>query len=265
MSIAPALGLTLVAPAVALQAQTEETSPSTRVSTQGSSATQNEQQGQEDAGKSAGYARPFRSTSWWNTPLGRAPRDPHSGAYIRDSRNRAHTQNYLKLVLGDWGMPSYRSDRSDPLYRINPASGPSMRVHIPAHATQMRADDASLSIVDTRTHKVVGLSGANFKGGRWTATGASRYFIRSNGVEESLPGGTKGNQGHRGIPSSTQVVTKREIRRGAIRHRLEVYWWETASRTPRGRDAYFPMPNSESGKNGIVPEGIVLRIKRSVD
>jgi hypothetical protein len=60
-------------------------------------------------------------------------------------------------------------------------------------------------------------------------------------------------------------VTKAEIQRGKIRHRLEVYWWETASRTPNGKSAYFPMTGAESGKTGVVPEGAVVRLKRSVN
>jgi hypothetical protein len=61
------------------------------------------------------------------------------------------------------------------------------------------------------------------------------------------------------------AVTKAEIRRGVIRHRLEVYWHETASRTPDGARAYFPMTDSESGKTGVVPEGAVIRIRPSVN
>ena len=61
------------------------------------------------------------------------------------------------------------------------------------------------------------------------------------------------------------AVTKGEIQRGKIRHRLEIYWHETASRTPEGRSAYFPMTGSESGKSGVVPEGAVIRIKPSVN
>ncbi|MBA3232493.1 MAG: hypothetical protein H0T17_00880, partial [Propionibacteriales bacterium] len=118
---------------------------------------------------------------------------------------------------------------------------------------------------DSATNQAVGLSGAKYVAGRWTATGVSRYYLGSHGITQGLANGTKGNLGHRGIPSPMQSVSKREVRRGAINHRLEVYWWETAATTPQGPDAYFPMSNSESGKNGVVPEGIVVRIKRSVD
>jgi hypothetical protein len=208
--------------------------------------------------------RPFQPTSYWNTRLGKAPRSPHSAAWIRDSLNSAHTQNYLKLVLGDWGMPVVRSHPSDPLNTVS-ANGRSIRVHIPARARPMAADDAAIVIIDRSTDQVVGLQGARYANGHWTATGMSRYHYQSNGIAGGLPGGRKANFGHRGVPASVQAVTKREVLRGKIRHRLEVYWWETADRTPEGSSAYFPMTGSESGKTGVVPEGAVIRLKPSVD
>jgi hypothetical protein len=216
------------------------------------------------AAKSVTGGRPFKPTSYWNTKLGQAPRNPHSAAWIRDSLNKSHTQNYLKLVMGDYSMPVYRSDASDPVYRFH-SNGHTVGVHIPKHAHPMTGDDSALTIFDRATGQVVGLGGAKRTSGGWTAAGVSRYKYASNGIAGGLPGGSKANFGHRGIPASVAAVTKAEIRRGHIRHRLEVYWWETASRTPEGRSAYFPMTGSESGKTGVVPEGAVIRIKPGVN
>lgn len=209
-------------------------------------------------------ARPFKPTSYWNTRLGNAPRSPHNAAWIRDSQKASHTQNYLKLVLGAWGMPVYTSGASDPVYRIR-SSGHTVRVHIPAKARPMGTDDAAMVVIDRATDKVVSLQGAKFANGHWTVAGLSRYGSQSNGIARGLPGGSRANFGHRGIPGSVRAVTKAEIQRGKIRHRLEVYWWETASRTPNGKSAYFPMTGAESGKTGVVPEGAVVRLKRSVN
>jgi hypothetical protein len=100
---------------------------------------------------------------------------------------------------------------------------------------------------------------------RWTAAGTDRYYLSSTGIQHSLPGGHRGNEGHRGIPSTYRAVHKQEVMSGAIHHRLELFWWATAGHTPGGRQAYFPMSGSEQHKGGVVPEGIVLRIKPSVN
>lgn len=207
-------------------------------------------------------ARPFQPTSYWNTPLGHAPHSTHSASWIHDASAKSGT--HLTLVLGDWGMPVYRAKASDPLVTIT-SSGHRVRVHIPANARPMSANDAALTVIDPSTNQVVGLFGAHVSGGKWTVSGLSRYLFQSNGIAGGLPGGRKANFGHRGIPASVPAVTRAEIAKGKIRHRLEIYWHETASATPEGPSAYFPMTGSESGKNGVVPEGAVIRIKPGVD
>ncbi|WP_151084739.1 hypothetical protein [Nocardioides cynanchi] len=202
--------------------------------------------------------RPFKPGSYWNTKLGNAPLDAHSSAWINDAE--AHSGTHLTLVLGAWGMPVYRSSASDPLVQIS-SGGHTVRFHIPAGARPMAANDAALTVIDPTTNQVVGLFGAHVSGGKWSVSGLSRYRYSSKGIAGGLPGGIKANFGHRGIPASVPAVTLAEIRRGRIRHRLEIYWHETASRTPEGASAYFPMTGSESGKTGVVPEGAVIRIK----
>jgi hypothetical protein len=212
--------------------------------------------------RAVGGVRPFRHGSYWNTRLGHAPVSSHSDAWIRDAK--AHSGTHLALVLGEWGMPVYRAAPSDPLVRIS-SSGHRIRVHIPRGAHPMVGNDAALTVIDRSANQVVGLFGAHVSGGKWSVTGLSRYRYRSNGIAGGLRGGIKANFGHRGIPASVPVITKKEIKRGAIRHRLEIYWHETASKTPTGKSAYFPMTGSESGNSGVVPEGAVIRIKRSVN
>src|SRR5215218_9955644 len=109
--------------------------------------------------------RPFKPTGYWNTPLGDAPRSTHSARWIRDSLKKSHTQNNLGLVLGDWGMPVYRSHASDTLYRVR-ANGQAVRVHIPAKARPMAGDDAALVIIDRATDRVVSLAGARYANGK---------------------------------------------------------------------------------------------------
>jgi hypothetical protein len=222
------------------------------------------------AGLAGHAARPdahrlaFQPGSWWNTPIGSAPVDRHSAAYIKDSENIRHTQGYLKLVSGRWGSPTYTARRSDRAYTINPTRyGPTVTVHIPRHARPQRTSDGQLTVIDRSTDQSVGLWRARYHRGtrRWTASGADRYYLGSNGIQHTLPGGHRGNDGHRGIPAAYQAVHKKEVRAGAINHPLEIYWWATAGHTPEGPKAYFPMNGAEQHKGGVVPEGIVLRIK----
>jgi hypothetical protein len=216
----------------------------------------------------AGGKLAFRTSSWWNTPLGSAPVDRHSSAYIRDSRRTAHTQPYLKLVLGRWGSPTFTARASDRWYTINPTRyGPTITVHIPAHARPQATTDGQMTVLDRSSNQSVGLWRAVYhrKHHRWTAAGTDRYYLSSSGIQQTLPGGIRGNDGHRGIPSAYRAVTKKEVVAGAINHPLELFWWATAGRTPEGRAAYFPMSGAEQNKGGVVPEGIVIRIKRSVN
>ncbi|HET7431116.1 MAG TPA: hypothetical protein VFJ89_06385 [Nocardioides sp.] len=206
--------------------------------------------------------RPFKPGSYWNSRLGKAPVSTHSAAWIHDAK--ANSGSHLTLVLGDWGMPVYRAKASDPLVRLS-ASGHHVRVHIPRRARPMTGNDAAMTVIDRSTNQVVGLFGAHKSSGKWSVSAISRYLFQSNGIAGGLRGGIKANYGHRGIPASVPAVTKKEIKRGRIRHRLEIYWHETASKTPDGKSAYFPMTESESGKNGVVPEGAVIRIKPGID
>jgi len=218
--------------------------------------------GQVDRAAAAAGSRPFRPTSYWNTRLGPAPHSPHSSQWIKDAKK--YGGHGLNLIIGDWGMPVYRSKASDPVYRFS-SNGHSVRVHIPRQARPMNASDAALTVIDRSTNQVVGLFGAHYSNGNWSASAVSRYRYQSNGIAGGLPGGRKANFGHRGIPASVPAVTKAEIQRGKIRHRLEIYWHETASRTLEGRSAYFPMTGSESGKSGVVPEGAVIRIRPTLN
>jgi hypothetical protein len=212
--------------------------------------------------KAATGSRPFKASGYWNSKLGHAPVSSHSAAWIQDAK--AHSGTHVSLVLGDWGMPVYRSKASDPLVQIT-SSGHTVRFRIPLNARPMIGSDAALTVIDRTTNQVIGLFGAHGSGRSWSVSGLSRYVYNSNGIAGGLPGGGRANFGHRGIPASVPAVTKAEIRRGKIRHRLEMYWHETAARTPEGKSAYFPMTESESGHTGVVPEGAVIRIKPSVN
>jgi hypothetical protein len=213
--------------------------------------------------------RPFTASSYWNTKLSpTAPVDMNSSAYIEDSRDPSHTQGYLRLTGApdtsqSYTTPVYWARPTDPLYTLTPRrNGEPVRVHIPEHATPASGGDAQMTIIDLSLDQVVGVNGASYHPGRnrWTVGSTDRYMISSNGLSKQVPGhDDERNFGHRGVPASARVVRVDEVRGGRIDHRLECYWWATAPAH------HWPLSGHETGKGGLVPEGIVIRIKPSVD
>ena len=220
-------------------------------------------------GAGAPVFRPFRASSYWNTKLPpAAPVDMHSPAYLEDSRDPRHTQDYLRLTGApgtsqSYTTPVYWAQPSDPLYTITPRrNGEPVQVHIPKRATPARGSDAQMTIIDLSLDQVVGLNGASYRASRdrWTVGSTDRYIISSNGLGRDVPGHDDDrNFGHRGVPASARVVRVDEVRAGRIDHRLECYWWATAPAH------HWPLSGHETGKGGLVPEGMVIRIRPSVD
>jgi hypothetical protein len=109
-------------------------------------------------------------------------------------------------------------------------------------------------------NKVVGLHGSTFSNGQYSADGIDSYGLSSNGLAGTAAGADDANNfGHRGVSSATRAIRLDEIQAGAINHRLECFWWATAP------SHYWPMVGHENNKGGIVPEGIVIRIKPTVN
>lgn len=221
---------------------------------------------------SAAPSRAFLPSSYWNTPLdlsGPAPVHSNNAAWIADSLKSAHTQNYLALTMGSFALPYYSSTCTDKAYTINPAKyGDTYTVRIPAGAKPMPGTDSELAVFDMCSNQAVGLHHAVFNGTAWTSDGLDHYALNSQGLARKIAtSDSTTNSGHRGIPSPIRAVRHDEVTAGAISHRLECYWHATAEVTPEvgDKEAYWPMVGAENGKGGIVPEGVVIRIKRSVN
>jgi hypothetical protein len=213
--------------------------------------------------------RPFQASSYWNTGLPRsAPVDPKSPVYIRDSLDRRHTQGFLGLTGApgssqSYATPVYWAQATDPVYTIVPTrNGEPVQVHIPRHATAASGSDGQMTIIDVSLDQVVGLNRASYRPtrDRWLVGSTDRYMISSNGLSAGVPGhDDPRNFGHRGVPASARAVRVDEMRAGIIDHRLECFWWATAPAH------YWPLSGHETGKGGVVPEGMVIRVKPSVD
>ncbi|MBW2533447.1 MAG: hypothetical protein JRI55_18290 [Deltaproteobacteria bacterium] len=64
---------------------------------------------------------------------------------------------------------------------------------------------------------------------------------------------------------TARAIRMDEVAAGAINHRLECFWHATGRPNDSTPWYYWPLAGYESGKGGIVPEGLVLRIKPSVN
>ncbi|MBA2560852.1 MAG: hypothetical protein H0V07_13395 [Propionibacteriales bacterium] len=204
--------------------------------------------------------RAFKTTSIWNQPLPvNAPIDVDSARFIADAK--AHSDSYLKLTLGSFAMPTYFATVNDPLRTVTDSHGRVVTLHIPDAAAPMDSNDAEFTVFDKSMNVCVGFHHAQRDAaGKITTEGLDRWHLDSNGLHGKLPQSDDNyNLGHRGSPAPLRQIRLDEVRSGLIAHKLAAYWWATAEK------GYFPMYGYESGKGGVVPEGMQLRVKRSVD
>ena len=203
-----------------------------------------------------------------------APIDSRSQIYIDDSLNTSHTQNYLRFTAApgtvqDFGLSLFWAKSTDPLHTLvdgkHYTSSNPVVIHIPADAKPQSGSDGEVVVFDLSTDQVIEMSKSSVDAnGKWTINGTlDRYILSSNGLDSRVNGANDSrNFGHRGISPSNRGIRLDEIRAGVIPHRLECYWWATGTQTV---DHYWPMAGDEGAKGGIVPEGIVIRIKPSVN
>ena len=210
--------------------------------------------------------RAFTNDSWWNTPI------PSSiGADARSSDMiawmKANEPDGVKLSTLAWSMPDYMAAETDPLAKIIDTRGNVVSIHIPEDVVMMDGNDKAMCIIDLSTDQslatfeTVKVSDTTF-----TCTGMARYWLDSEGVA-ATSGGTAGNFGHRGIPGPVMDIRKAELDAGLIAHRLKCaisgpgepdeWGW--------GTDPIWPMNGYEKGHGNGPPEGVVLRLKPSVD
>jgi len=206
----------------------------------------------------------FDEDSYWNIPMpSTAPVDPQSAVWIADSLDPANTQPYLRLPDAGVkpGVPVYEATKSDPLHRICAKIRPTcIDIRIPNEAAPANTRDSILQVWDRTTNQVVGMHKASRNAdGTFSYEGIDRWFLSSEGLDQQLPNSTSGNFGHRGLPAPVRVVRLDEVRAGKIQHRLSCFWHATSEQV------YWPMVQYETGKTGIVPQGVVIRIKPSVN
>jgi hypothetical protein len=212
----------------------------------------------------------FSSDSYWNTPLPPdAPVDPGSAAIIRFLMSDNDPEYVILTGLnrpgGAFGRPMYWAKPGDPTYRVRgigvslPPELDSLR--IPRGAEPDPTADSAMTVFDPGRGYVVGLFRAAFRDGHWHAGGADVFYLRSNGLDGSLPqSDDRRNGGHRGMPQALNGVRLDEIRSGSIRHVLEIFVNQTKC------EHVFPMVGDECGTNdpSAPPEGTRIRIRPDI-
>lgn len=205
--------------------------------------------------------RAFTPNSYWNTPFpANAPIDPESARYIADSMQYSQSK-YLVFTMSDgFGQNIYYGSPSDPVYNLQAQKG-TVPIHIPLSARPATGSDSQMVVFDRTPgfNRVVGMWRASFNGSTWSTQGQDdNWQLDSNGLDAKF-GGHPLNGGHRGVNAAVRAVRYDELKAGVIEHRTECFWHHT------GEAHVFPMTGHESGKGGIVPEGIAIRIKPSVN
>ena len=164
-----------------------------------------------------------------------------------------------------WGYPVYWAEASDKEYTVDPSKyGNPITLKIPNGARPNEGSDHAIIIYNVSENKVYEMweTEYNQSNDSWSASSTKVYELNSNGLHKKATGAdSELNNGHRGLPPSIRTILVDEVASGVITHKLECFWYET------GTDAgyYWPMVARESGKDGIIPEGIMARIKHSVD
>lgn len=228
--------------------------------------------------------RPFTEDSYWNRPIpDDAPIDQYSSLYIDEAMNSEITEpNYLRLTgtgenqwaiatAIDWAIPVYWANEDDPVYVLDSTVGygpDNVVAHIPAGATPSQGSDGFIIVFDSANDQVVAMWQAVYDeiNDYWTSTTIKRYILSSNGLSKRVLGTNSNiNDGHRGMPPSILAITTEEVASGSIDHRLHCTWQSTGRPNEETPWYYWPLSGYEPDKGGIVPEGIVFRIKPEVN
>lgn len=206
-----------------------------------------------------------------------APIDPNNATYIADAMDTAVSGAYLRITGApdhdpggeEWSYPIYWADEMDPAYWIVPSLwGPAISIRIPYGATPQSGSDGALIVFDLSRNSAQELYQATYDPARdaWSATSTNRYLLGSNGLDKRATGSDSAfNDGHRGVATPIRAVRLEEVRSGAIYRRLECFWHATGRPDGRTPSYYWPMVDYEGGKGGVVPQGIVLRIRSGID
>jgi hypothetical protein len=247
---------------------------------------------------------PFTADSFWNTrhdDRKAYPTDTNSANFMADLKAAVPAnRRYVELAGTDndaWGYPYYWPNggtakvtvtcelaAKDECYGfdIPPTGKPKYSLRLPADAEPSNSVDSEMVVVDTTTgtQEVVWFWQAcppapfrntycKAKHDHWTANGMSVHSLTSDGLdgcwETNFPGlypnGEAANRGHRGLPGVLVAIQYNEAAvLDSIPHMLKVSIPNT------GDSHFFPYSGDEERHiSDAIPEGIVMRIKPTID
>jgi hypothetical protein len=245
---------------------------------------------------------PFVPTSFWNIKHNdRTITDPMSDTWIAALKAAVGTTKYIKLAGTEsdgGGTPYYAVPSSgdpptptkvvcnDPDGACYGFNGPSYWLRMPRNARPANDNDSEMVVFDLNldTNVVVWLYRAcpphwvnafctdDGSKDTFTAYSISVETLPSSGIDGCWPSNyplqfpppplgpnDTSNRGHRGIPGAINAVRYDEVVAGLIAHTLKI-----AIPDPKANTNYFPMAASENDA-GDIPEGLLIRIKPSID
>jgi hypothetical protein len=259
--------------------------------------------GRSEADEVAGSGA-FTRDSFWNgrhDDRGAFPTDKNSANFMGDLKAAVPAnRRYVELAGTEsdaWGIPYYwptadtgkvtvtceLADRDSCYgFDVPPTGKPKFTLRLAGDAEPSNSVDSEMVVTDATagTMDVVWLyqvcppapyrsSYCKAKYDHWTATGMSVHSLNSDGLDGCweghfawlFPNGDDDNRGHRGVPGSIVAIQYQEAAvTGSIPHMLKLNIPNT------GDNHWYPLAGDEDHAiSDAIPEGIVLRIKPTID
>jgi len=167
----------------------------------------------------AGFQRPFSSSSFWNTPIAsNAPSAAANAGLIQYFA--AHATN-PSLSIGDWSVPVSEAQPTDSVFTVPClvyacTLGAFGGIPIPETAHASGSSDGHLAVYEPSTNREWDFYEASYSNGSWTAAAGAAVSTTGDGVAPAATGaGDAAN-----LPLLGGLIRPEEILQGHIDHAL---------------------------------------------
>jgi cell division septation protein DedD len=210
---------------------------------------------------SSGFARPFSSTSVWNTPIGGVRLVSNNDQLIANFESNAL---YPNMALNKWAVSIAEAQSSDPLFNVfcavyNPCTLTSFgSIPIPSTAAADPSSDGHMAVYDPANGRTWGMWKASKSGSTWTAAAGEAVSTQGDGI---VPSGTVASNAAN-FPLLAGVVRPEEILQGHIDHALVFTLPEISS---AGHVCPATHDDGSSSNPSALMEGMRLQLDPSLD